>query len=76
MMQDDLFVLTKQLSQIGVSAGGKATIMFLPIIASWDYRYSHSDLQNVVSVPAEDHRTYRTFRASTHESVHIHYRLL
>jgi hypothetical protein len=31
--------------EIEVSAGGKATITSLPIITSWDYRYSLSDLQ-------------------------------
>jgi hypothetical protein len=31
--------------KIGVSAGGKATITFLPIITSWDYRYLLSDLR-------------------------------
>jgi hypothetical protein len=31
--------------KIGVSAGGKATIMFLPIITSRDYQYSLSDLR-------------------------------
>jgi hypothetical protein len=31
--------------KIGVSAGGKATIMSLPIITSRDYRYSLSDLR-------------------------------
>jgi hypothetical protein len=31
--------------KFGVSAGGKATITFLPIITSRDYRYSLSDLR-------------------------------
>jgi hypothetical protein len=61
---------------IEVSAGGKAIITFLSIITSRDYLYSISDLRNVVSVPAEDHRTHRTFCARTHESVHIHYHSL
>jgi hypothetical protein len=44
--KNDLFVLTKQLSQkFGVSAGGKATITSLPIITSRDYQYSLSDLR-------------------------------
>jgi hypothetical protein len=32
-------------AKIEVSAGGKATITFLPIITSRDYRYSLSDLR-------------------------------
>jgi hypothetical protein len=44
--------------KIEVSVDGMATIMCLPIITSRDYRYSLSDLRNVVSVPAEDHRTH------------------
>jgi hypothetical protein len=31
--------------KIGISAGGKATIMSLPIITSRDYQYSLSDLR-------------------------------
>jgi hypothetical protein len=61
---------------IEFSAGGKAIMTFDPIITSRDYRYSLRDLQNVVSIPVEDHRTHCTFCASTHKSVHIHYRSL
>jgi hypothetical protein len=45
-MQDVLFVLTTAFKpKLGVSAGGMATIMSLPIITGRDYRYLLSDLR-------------------------------
>jgi hypothetical protein len=77
MMQDVLCVLTRRSSQNSKLAPVAWHIHESPY-NNWSIssRCLLSDLRNEVSVPAEDHITQRTFHASTHESVHIHYHSL